>query len=921
MPHIDLPPLGPRILFLDAYDSFSNNIVALLEIQLSARVTTIKIDEPPYLDSPGAFNRLLKEYDAVVAGPGPGSPILKKDVGLISRLWTLADEDLIPVLGICLGFQSLAYAFGAQIQQMKEPKHGVVQGILCKNADIFEASEGIKGGIISTQYHSLHAQLNPYGEARSEEELWKISRSCPNLQPLAWVPGLQYACRVEPEDDIDDTLMAVRHLTKPFWGVQFHPESICSQLDVDANFIKNWWKLSQQWSKTHNRVTAPPKSLLQKRKRLICDNPGRELPCPRAPRTVEWASLPLGNANTVKIVEALQAQDQRSVVLESGMLQNERPVNPETGRFTIIGALNNCSTQIEYRSAIHEVTRHCGGPTRCTKPEIVHAIFPYLKDFMGQHAAQEGPKDVPFWGGLVGFISYEACLSTINVDLPVAGNGRPDMTFVFVERSVVIDHIADQIYIQSVHGNDNAWLMRSKEKLEAMTQPSCPASSAHSPKKVRANTSAAAIHGPTEQDYRSKVLSCQTEIRSGESYELCLTDTTRVESERIDAWSSYKRLRDLNPAPFSAYLNLITLDARSSSTSITNNITILSSSPERFMSWSRPRSWNCAENTTTSTQYVQFRPIKGTLRKSPLSPIDREKAFQLLNTRKERAENIMIVDLIRHDLHGVVGAGNVEVTKLCSVEEYETVWQLVSVIEGQITNNTVHEPIDAKKTVTIADLDEHKAKHIRQLHERELPLQSPSGEYGIIDSPYEHPLLQLAKPSDRKTPRVSTQEHEEIDNEEEEHISPIDVLAASLPPGSMTGAPKKRSCQILQQLEGQPRGIYSGILGYLDVGGGGDFSVLIRTAWHWGDDVVKNGAPNSHEGENTFSGANEDSNNRSDDADHGLNGNGEQNKHDKEIWHIGAGGAITSQSTDEGEWEEMLTKRAAVLRLFTEDED
>ena len=132
-------------------------------------------------------------------------------------------------------------------------------------------------------------------------------------------------------------------------------------------------------------------------------------------------------------------------------------------------------------------------------------------------------------------------------------------------------------------------------------------------------------------------------------------------------------------------------------------------------------------------------------------------------------------------------AHNVNVPKLMSVEEYETVFQLVSVIEG--------------------DLDE----------------------------------------------------------------SGISVLAASLPPGSMTGAPKKRSCELLKELEGNnARGLYSGVMGYFDVGGGGDFSVVIRSAFKWDD----------------------------------------------EEWRIGAGGAVTALSDPEAEWQEMLAKRENVLRAF-----
>ncbi|TKA45145.1 hypothetical protein B0A54_04241 [Friedmanniomyces endolithicus] len=99
------------------------------------------------------------------------------------------------------------------------------------------------------------------------------------------------------------------------------------------------------------------------------------------------------------------------------------------------------------------------------------------------------------------------------------------------------------------------------------------------------------------------------------------------------------------------------------------------------------------------------------------------------------------------------------------------------------------------------------------------------------------------------------------------------ALAVSLPPGSMTGAPKKRSCELLRSIEGvgEARGLYSGVLGYLDVGGGGDFAVVIRSAFRWGDEG---------------------------------------------IWRVGAGGAITALSEEVAEWEEMLGKRQSLVDVL-----
>ena len=146
----------------------------------------------------------------------------------------------------------------------------------------------------------------------------------------------------------------------------------------------------------------------------------------------------------------------------------------------------------------------------------------------------------------------------------------------------------------------------------------------------------------------------------------------------------------------------------------------------------------------------------------------REKAENILNTPKERAENLMILNLIRHDLHRILGAGNVAVPQLMRVEEYASVYRLVSAIKGVI----------------------------------------PAADLGGAP------------------------------------LTGFDILASSLPPGSMTGAPKKRSVEILQALEGddKPRGMYSGVLGYMSVCGAGDWSVIIRSAYRYDDDDDDGGA-------------------------------------------------------------------------------
>jgi para-aminobenzoate synthetase len=219
-----------------------------------------------------------------------------------------------------------------------------------------------------------------------------------------------------------------------------------------------------------------------------------------------------------------------------------------------------------------------------------------------------------------------------------------------------------------------------------------------------------------------------------------------------------------------------------------------------------------------------MRPMKGTVRKSDqVSTL--AQAEEILHVPKEEAENLMIVDLVRHDLHGICGSGRVTVPELLKVEEYATVFQMVTNVQGQLP-------------------------------------QKESGSNG-------------------------TSARSRVDNTAPP--SGLDVLSSVLPPGSMTGAPKKRSCEILHELEGGvERSLYSGVVGYMDVTGRGDWSVTIRSTFKWDDEVTPSTTADGTEG--------------------------------CERWHIGAGGAVTILSTPEGEYDEMRTKLQGPLSIFKEME-
>jgi para-aminobenzoate synthetase len=849
----------PRILFLDAYDSFSNNIVALVEQNVDADVVKIFINDPiveKVSSSAGntAFTDFLKSFDAVIAGPGPGWAKCDEDVGLMRELWQLQDEHVVPVLGICLGFQSMCLAFGADIQRLDEPKHGIITTVLHKGESIFQGVEHL----LATQYHSLQVRLDhpiqTNRAVRYPAQLWEPTETCPQLEPLAW--------------DFDSdrngaVLMGVKHIQKPFWGVQFHPESICTN-DEGKRIVRNWWGDAQSWNRKRMFRNVPKHNLTSNAQyspmtfddfrqelgfcnakkqskysrgefaaqldsdtiapdelaSLIAHGDGQSLP-DLPPGIVHCATTGSGRLTVADVCELLEITRHESIVLESGLQPNLLPMAVGTGRYSIIGLVIPEETlRLHYYAGSQRMQLRDGNAVVHTEWNVADP-WPYVREVMKSLQPSTPPRGstwAPFWGGLMGYASYEAGLETINV----YGHEEatyPDICFAYITRSIVFDHQIKKVYIQSIRGqHDGDWVEETTEKIYEhaglKSQESTPSSTA------LAQADPFEAHGTmhqyidscqqltvSEAEYCSKVRACKDTIADGQSYELCLTHHNEVRARKPTAcrishsednehsWNLYKRLTSQNPAPFSAYMRM-------------HNVHILSSSPERYISWDR-------------SQTAQCRPIKGTVQKKP--GVTAETAHAILSSSKERAENLMIVDLTRHQLHGVYGSENVRVSQLMEVEEYETLWQLVSVVDAVpsgIHHSTAPEDWE--------DSTEYASK---------------------------------SKPEKRSAPYLG-----------------FEAFVESLPPGSMTGAPKKRSCEILQKVEdGARRGIYSGVLGYFDVGGGGDFSVVIRTA---------------------------------------IKIDGDLGDDKEDVWRIGAGGAVTSQSTPEGEFEEMMAKFGSTNRAF-----
>lgn len=1034
----------PRILFLDAYDSFSNNIVSLVTTVLDADVEILPIDSSHFsdgdddgvgdvsADGQGEVHRdssgsssnskehlaqALRHYDAVICGPGPGSPGSARDVGLMRQVWALsaAVDGLLPALGICLGFQSLVLSSGGSIQKLQPTGlHGMIRAIDHQQRQQPYASKGnIFHDVLpfkATLYHSLHADIgqSTISEADWPAAKWRAPKHLPDVVPLAW--AYEDRGNTERHGYVERILMGVRHRTKPFWGLQYHPESICTEA-AGHQVIRNWFEEAKRWNRVNGRViksggdspylmagitrtlalhpahtvsdtgselqqngTAHDyRSWVKDNSRLAtlnldyqCQSKVLDLPAHIAvPDIVELLqdTQPTTMTTTTYPSSASPPPKKEFIIFDSASAAsttntNDSKIGPDVrGRYSIIALDVDEALKLQYTTGDRHVTvvtacaTHDGIPTPETERERVElgpheTVWQFLGDFWARRELTAHLPELvlsssppPFLGGFMGYVTYELGLEGIDVQQQQQsrkgsrqqGDPRPDLCFAWVTKSIVVDHLEGTLRVQILAPNSataTSWVDSTLARLSGSAfwrgglqqvdstkcdrvdnnaadiagQPTPPLTPTTTGSTKMTNTTSMTttqIQTPDAAEYEAKVRRCQEFIASGDSYELCLTDQTLITTittttatshnhnhnhknktnnssstqlKDSTSWALYRRLRTRQPAPFGSYIRL-------------GGATLVSSSPERFLEFDGVRGW------------CSMRPMKGTVRKKckdkrkESSTMKRnayegggsvaskgededkdeeggegegvstlEQAERLLRIPKEEAENLMIVDLVRHDLHGVCGAGGVSVPHLLKVEEYASVFQMVSIVEGRFPPSPSLLPSSSSYIRTTTDNGENPQRHGEMQNQKQ--------------------------------------------KQKQERITGLDVLAASLPPGSMTGAPKKRSCELLLGIEeGRERSLYSGVVGYMDVAGRGDWSVTIRSLFRWDDETVTTRIVR--------------------DGDDG-NGTGEEEEkmmmvHEEEVWHIGAGGAVTALSTPRGERDEMFTKLRGPLGVF-EDE-
>ncbi len=319
------------------------------------------------------------------------------------------------------------------------------------------------------------------------------------------------------------------------------------------------------------------------------------------------------------------------------------------------------------------------------------------------------PSDLPFSGGTLGYFSYdlgkrfEVIQQQTQKDISV-----PEMAVGIYQQAIIFDK-QTQLF----------WLLCDDDQRESISQTFTQALQKMLPPQEKFQLKSSWQSNMQAEQYREKFNKVQDYLLSGDCYQINLAQRFSAQYNGSE-YQAYCALRHENKAPFSAFLRF-------------ENSTILSISPERFLQLSGDK--------------VQSKPIKGTRPRSSNAVVDEKNARELQHSSKDKAENLMIVDLLRNDISRVCQPGSVKVPEIFAIESFPAVHHLVSTVVGTINS--------------------------------------------------------------------------EFDGS--------DLLRAAFPGGSITGAPKIRAMDIIEELEPNQRSVYCGSIGYLSACGRMDTSITIRT--------------------------------------------------------------------------------------------
>lgn len=397
-----------------------------------------------------------------------------------------------------------------------------------------------------------------------------------------------------------------------------------------------------------------------------------------------------------------------AMFLDSGQQINPLTGKPgsQYGRYDILVA----NPFMTFSTSGLNTTISAHGQTRSSTDDPFQLVKAAMLPF------QAAKSDWPFTGGAVGYWGYDLARRVERLDVIAQDDGViPQMQIGLYDWAVVVDHRHKTAHLVS-----NCLDSKTRENWHALCALLDAAALDEKPNIEPFIVNSAISSNMDQKAYAAAFRAIQTYIHEGDCYQVNLAQRFSAPA-RGDAWQAYQKLREISPAPFMAYMNL-------------GYMHVISGSPERFLQ--------------VVDGYVETRPIKGTRPRADDAVADEMYAEELQSSVKDKAENLMIVDLLRNDISKNCVTGSVKTDKLFQLQSFANVHHLVSIVTGELQKD---------KTA-------------------------------------------------------------------------IDLLRGCFPGGSITGAPKLRAMQIIEELEPHRRGIYCGSIGYIGFDGNMDTNIAIRTA-------------------------------------------------------------------------------------------
>jgi anthranilate synthase component 1 len=406
-------------------------------------------------------------------------------------------------------------------------------------------------------------------------------------------------------------------------------------------------------------------------------------------------------------------------------LLESAPAGGETwSRYTYLGSEPRSAWRL-VNGVVEDWTDDLGWHNARTPPDPLAD----LSALIDAGRAAKVPELGDFWGGVVGYFSYDVVRLIEKLpNRPPGGLGTPDALFVFTRSLVILDNLHGRarivISVPVPKGSSDAELTElyessSRELQDIRARLRAPGRL----KSMSQDVVAPAVEGQSSYaraDFMAHVERIKEYIRAGDCFQALLSRRIDVPLD-FEPSDLYRALRAINPSPYMYHLVL-------------DGVEIVGSSPELLV--------------RVSDSHITLRPIAGTRRRGATPAEDEELSAELVADEKERAEHVMLVDLGRNDVGRVARYGTVKVTELMKVEKYSHVLHIVSQVEGDLNDG----------------------------------------------------------------------------------LSALDVFRATFPAGTMTGAPKIRAMEIIDELEPVSRGPYAGALGYIAAGGKRmDLAITIRT--------------------------------------------------------------------------------------------